>query len=241
MAVPALTLARWDLIGSQSVLAVVPARGGSRGIPRKNLADLAGMPLIQWTINAALQSDYIDSILISTDDPDVKALALQQGIAVLDRPQDIAGDHATAAEVIAHAITSTGHHGVLVYLQPTSPFRASEDIDRSLELLMSGDAEGVVSVTEAAENPEWMYRLSTTDSGLEPVIAHHSAFRRQDLPRTVRLNGAVYCAATRSLLPDGSIFRLRLAGYEMPASRSIDIDDPEDLELARRHVAEGRG
>jgi CMP-N,N'-diacetyllegionaminic acid synthase len=241
MALPALTLARWDVIGSQTVLALIPARGGSRGIPRKNIADLAGMPLIQWTINAAMASVYIDSILISTDDPDVKALALEQGIGVLDRPQSIAGDSATAAEVIAHALTSTGHTGILVYLQPTSPFRESDDIDRSLELLGSGDAEGVVSVTEAAENPEWMYRLSTTDSGLEPIVPHHSAFRRQDLPRTVKLNGAVYCADTQSLLPDGSFFKLRLAGYEMPASRSIDIDDPEDLELARQHVVEERG
>lgn len=241
MAAPALTHARWNLIGSQRVLAVIPARGGSRGIRRKNLADLAGMPLIQWTINAAIQSAIIDSILVSTDDPDVAALAVEQGIAVLDRPQALAGDRATAAEVIAHAISSTGHDGILVYLQPTSPFRASVDIDRSLELLTSGDAEGVVSVTEVAENPEWMYRLSATDSVLEPVIANHSAFRRQDLPRTVRLNGAVYCAAAASLLPDGNFFRLRLAGYEMPASRSIDIDEPEDLELARRHVAEDCG
>ena len=226
------------MIGSLTVLAVIPARGGSRGIPRKNLVDLAGMPLIQWTINAALASTYIDGLVISTDDPDVKFLGLQQGLDVLDRPQEIAGDTATAAEVIAHAITSTGETGILVYLQPTSPLRASEDIDRSLDLLASGDAEGVVSVTEVAENPEWMYRLSTTDFGLEPVVPHHAAFRRQDLPRAVRLNGAVYCAPTRLLLPDGNFFRLRLAGFEMPASRSIDIDDPEDLELARHRVEE---
>ena len=236
MALPALTLARWDLIGSQSVLAVIPARCGSRGILRKNIADLAGMPLIQWTINAASESAYIDSIVLSTDDPDVKALGLAQGIAVLDRPQDIAGDTATAAEVIAHAITSTGHSGILIYLQPTSPFRESDDIDRSLELLMSGAAEGVVSVTEVSESPEWMYRLDARDFALDPIVPNHTAFRRQDLPRTVRLNGAVYCAPTKLLMPDGSFFRLRLAGFEMPVSRSIDIDEPKDLELARQRL-----
>ncbi|CAB4967323.1 MAG: acylneuraminate cytidylyltransferase family protein [Actinobacteria bacterium] len=240
MARPALTLARWDLIGKQSVLAIVPARGGSRAIPRKNLAELAGMPLIQWTFNAALASAYIDGLVISTDDREVKSLGLQQGIDVLDRPQDLAGDMTTAAEVIAHAITATEHTGILVYLQPTSPLRTTDDIDQSLDLLVSGDAQGVVSVTEVAENPEWMYRLSTTDSVLEPIVPNHAAFRRQDLPRTVRLNGAVYCAPTELLMPDGNFFRLRLAGFEMPASRSIDIDEPADLELARQRV-EGRG
>ncbi len=226
------------MIGSERVLAVIPARGGSRGIPRKNLVDLGGMPLIQWTINAALASAYIDGLVISTDDPDVKSVGLHQGIDILDRPKEIAGDTATAAEVIAHAITSTRHIGILVYLQPTSPLRETDDIDRSLELLVSGDAEGVVSVTEVAENPEWMYRLATTDSGLEPIVPRHAAFRRQDLPRTVRLNGAVYCATTELLRPDGNFFRLRLAGFEMPVSRSIDIDDLADLELARQRVEE---
>lgn len=224
------------MIGSHRVLAVIPARRGSRGIPRKNLADLAGKPLIQWTINAALGSTYLDSIIISTDDPEVKALGISQGLPVLDRPQSIAGDRATAAEVIAHAIASTELATILVYLQPTSPFRDANDIDRSLDLLVSGDAEGVVSVTEVTENPEWMYRLSATNSELEPVVPHHCAFRRQDLPRTVRLNGAVYCAATDLLRPDGNFFKLRLAGYEMPPSRSIDVDDPEDLDIARKQV-----
>ena len=224
------------MIGGQSVLAVVPARAGSRGIPRKNLAVLGGLPLVQWTINAALGSLYVDRIVISTDDPDVRALGLAQGITILDRPADIAGDGATAAQVIAHAIKSTPHMDLVVYLQPTSPLRESTDIDQSLEMLISGDAEGVVSVTEVSESPEWMYRLDAADSRLHPIVPNHKAFRRQDLPRTVKLNGAVYCASAHLLLPDGNFFKLRLAGLEMPSSRSIDIDEPADLEVADQQI-----
>lgn len=224
------------MLGDLRVLAVIPARRGSRGIPGKNTIDLGGQPLIQWTINAALNSKYIDRILVTTDDPKASRLARAQGLTVIDRPSLIAGDTATAAEVIAHVLSFETEVDILMYLQPTSPLRQASDIDACLNMLNSTSAEGVVSVTEAVEHPEWMYRLDPADSTLEPIVPNHALFRRQDLPRTVRLNGALYCAPARLLLPDGNFFRLQLAGYEMPASRSIDIDSPEDLELAERSI-----
>jgi CMP-N,N'-diacetyllegionaminic acid synthase len=199
----------------------LPARRGSSGIPGKNTIALGGQPLIQWTIDAAVNSKYIDRA---------------QGLAVVDRPSGIAGDAATADEVIAHVLGLETEAGILVYLQPTSPLREAHDIDACLDMLDSTAAEGVVSVTATTEHPEWMYRLDPADSGLDPIVPDHAVFRRQDLPRTVKLNGALYCAPARLLLPDGNFFRLRLAGYEMPASRSIDIDSPEDLELAARRI-----
>lgn len=202
-------------------------------IPGKNMIDVCGKPLVQWTIEAALGCRYLDRVLVSTDDPAVKATAVSQGIEVLDRPGPISGDSATAAQVISHALDSAISEDILVYLQPTSPLRDATDIDASLEILTKNAVAAVVSVTKVSEHPEWMYRMPGSEDRLEPVMAHLRSSRRQDLPRTVRLNGAIYCSFSSTLRPDGDFFRLPLHGYDMSRDRSIDIDTPEDLELAR--------
>ena len=220
------------MLDTLGVLAVIPARRGSRGIPGKNLRLLAGRPLIHWTIDAALNSEYVDRVVVSTDDSDVKDIARERGVSVIDRPASIAGDHSTSAQVIAHALEQDPAEGFFVYLQPTSPLRTFGDIDSCLELLSRGDCEGVVSVVETVEHPEWMYRLDENDLSLTPVIESKKYPRRQDLPRAVKLNGAVYCAGSEFLRPDGDFFRLRLLGFDMPQIRSLDIDVIEDLEAA---------
>ena len=222
------------MIGRQTAVGLIPARAESKGIPGKNMIDVCGKPLIQWTIDAAFECRYLDRILVSTDDPAIKATVAGQGIDLLDRPGVISGDAATAAQVIAHALDSAISEDILVYLQPTSPLRIATDIDASLETLTTTEAVAVVSVTEVSEHPEWMYRMPGSDYRLEPVVADLRSSRRQDLPRTVCLNGAIYCSFSSTLRPDGDFFRLPLHGYNMSRHRSIDIDTPEDLELARR-------
>ena len=222
------------MIGRQTTVGLIPARAGSKGVPGKNLVDVGGKPLIQWTIDAALECKYLDRVLVSTDDPAVKAAAESQGLDVLDRPDAISGDSATAAQVIAHALDTSIAEDLLVYLQPTSPLRKAKDIDAAIELLTTSEAAGVVSVTAVTEHPEWMYRMQTTNNELQPVLADFRYSRRQDLPRTVRLNGAIYCSASSTLRPDGDFLRLTLRGYEMPPNRSLDIDTLDDVELARR-------
>lgn len=221
------------MIARQTAVGLIPARAGSRGIPGKNMIEAHGKPLIQWTIDAALACRYLDRILVSTDDPAVKETAASQGVDVLDRPAALSGDSATAAQVIAHALDASVTEDLLVYLQPTSPLRRTCDINAALELLSTSEAEAVVSVTEVTEHPEWMYRMSANDYQLEALVSHLRSSPRQDLPRTVRLNGAIYSSSAATLRPDGNFFRLCLYGYEMPSDRSIDIDTPEDLELAR--------
>ena len=224
------------MINDRTVVAVIPARAGSKGIPRKNVVPFGGRPLVQWTIEAARASDYVDHIVVTTDDREVSALATGQGITVVTRPADLACDSTTAAEVIAHVLELDFSEDLLVYLQPTSPLRLAADIDGCLDLLVSSGAPGVVSVVAVREAPEWMYRFEEGSAALRPLVADHQSFRRQDLPHTVRLNGAVYCASQQSLRPDGRFLRLQLAGYEMPAHRSIDIDDLADLEAAEREL-----
>ena len=221
-----------QVLGQNAIVGLIPARAGSKGIPNKNVVDVCGQPLIQWTIDAAQASDYVDRVLVTTDDEVVKELAASQGLPILHRPHLLSGDSTTAAQVIAHALESNVKEDILVYLQPTSPLRTATDIDESLELLASLNAGAVVSVTPVTEYPEWMYRLHSDGHLLESVLGHNPTSRRQDLSPTVRLNGAVYCAYACDLRPDGDIFRLTLAGYRMPHSRSVDIDTHEDLQKA---------
>jgi CMP-N,N'-diacetyllegionaminic acid synthase len=222
-----------QVLAQNTIVGLIPARAGSKGILNKNVVDVCGQPLIQWTIDAAQASDYVDRILVTTDDQVVKELAASQGLPVLDRPHQLAGDSSTAAQVIAHALQTDVTEDILVYLQPTSPLRTATDIDVSLELLASLNTGAVVSVTPVTENPEWMYRMRSEGHLLESVLGHPQTSRRQDLPPTVRLNGAVYCAYTSDLGPDGDFFRLALHGFEMPNIRSVDIDTLDDLEVAR--------
>ncbi|MEC8520527.1 MAG: acylneuraminate cytidylyltransferase family protein [Actinomycetota bacterium] len=226
------------MIDRRTAVGLIPARAGSKGIPGKNTIDVCGKPLIQWTIDAALGCRYLDRVLVSTDDPAVKATVASQNVDVLDRPSAISGDSATAAQVIAHALESAITEDILVYLQPTSPLRDAVDIDTSLEILTTTAVAAVVSVTEVSENPEWMYRMPTADSQLEPVMTSLRASPRQNLPRTVRLNGAIYSSASSALRPDGDFFRLALHGYAMSRNRSVDIDTPEDLALVRALLSE---
>jgi len=222
------------MLNDVPVIAIIPARRGSRGIPHKNTMNLSGKPLIQWTLDAAIGSACIDRILVSTDDLSVRTIVAEQGIEVLRRPSELASDTASAAQVIAHALTIAEIDGIVVYLQPTSPLRLSHDIDECVKLLQAVSVAGVVSVSAVTEHPEWMYRFDETEKLLDPLMVGDTPFRRQDLPRTVRLNGAIYCAHSESLRPHGDIFQLTLAGYEMPNSRSIDIDDLDQLAHADR-------
>jgi N-acylneuraminate cytidylyltransferase len=147
------------LIGGRSVLAIIPARGGSKGIKRKNLVDVGGRPLIVWTIAAALGSRHIDRVILSSDDEEIIAAAEAAGCeAPFRRPASLATDEAGSAEVVAHALARVPGYALFVLLQPTSPLRTSGDIDAALELLDASGADFCVSVTEAEDHPYLVYR-----------------------------------------------------------------------------------
>ena len=158
------------MINGKSVLAVIPARGGSKGLPRKNIKDLAGKPLIAWSIDAAKKSKYIDRCIVSTDDKSVAETSKQHGsIVPFMRPPELATDDANSNDVILHALEMLGDpYDIVMLLQPTSPLRKSEDIDHALEFVQGNNVPTVVSVCSSNKPLHWHFTLES-DGKLKPV------------------------------------------------------------------------
>jgi len=219
------------MINGKSVLAIIPARGGSKGVPRKNIRDLAGKPLIAWTIEAAKASQYIDRLVLSSDDAEIIGVAQAHGCeAPFVRPAELARDETPGIDPILHALQALPGYDYVVLLQPTSPLRTGEDIDGCLARCEEKNAPACVSVTEPDHHPQWMYTLDNRET-LQP-ISEQRAVRRQDLPEVYALNGAVYVARTKWLNETHSFLGTGALGYVMPAYRSIDIDTEQDLAMA---------
>lgn len=229
------------MIDGLSVLALVPARGGSKGLPRKNVLDLAGKPLIAWTLDAARASRHIDRCIVSTDDEEIAGVARAHGGEVpFLRPAEFSDDAAGSQDVIAHALAQLPGYDIVVLLQPTSPLRTAADIDGTLETLQRHAAASCVSVVAPGKSPFWCYRIDQQQH-LQPLLdARYSRMRRQDLPPVYALNGAVYAAHANWLLNNGGFLGDRTVGFEMPVDRSVDIDNAFDLDLAALHVRHSR-
>ncbi|WP_199616745.1 acylneuraminate cytidylyltransferase family protein [Paenibacillus alkalitolerans] len=224
------------MIGGRRILTVIPARGGSKGIPRKNLYRVAGKPLIAWTIEEAKKSKFIDRLIVSSDDEEIMETAVRYGCeAPFRRPNQLAKDETPGVEPILHAVEEISGYDYVVLLQPTSPLRTVSDIDGCLELCVGSRSASCVSVTETEENPYWMFRINE-DNRMLPVLPEGSGFtRRQDLPPCYVLNGAVYVSEITALLKNKSFLHEDTVAYRMPRERSLDIDDMEDiLEFERR-------
>jgi N-acylneuraminate cytidylyltransferase len=216
------------MIDGKHVLAIVPARGGSKGVPRKNLRLLGGKPLIAWTIECARQSSYIDRIILSSEDDEIMQVAAALGCDVpFRRPMDLATDDAGGMAVVDHALRMIAGGEIIVLLQPTSPLRLPSDIDGCVEALRSGDAPACVSVVSVQHPPEHMYTLRP-DRVMLRASDREVPARRQDLPDYVAINGAVYAADRGTLLAESTFVVPGVLGYRMPRERSIDIDAEED-------------
>ena len=217
------------MIAGLSVLALIPARGGSKGVPRKNIRMAGGKPLIAWTIEAALGSAYIDRVALSSEDPEIMETAGHWGCDVpFMRPAELAQDHTPGIDPVLHAIGQLPGYDLIVLLQPTSPLRSSEDIDRCIERCLEEGRNACVSVTESEKSPYWMYRLGQ-GFALEPILEPVDGQRRQDLPKVYALNGAVYAARIPWLLTTRNFVTPETVAYEMPLERSLDIDTPLDF------------
>lgn len=218
------------MIDGKTILAVIPARGGSKGVPRKNIRIVGGKPLIAWTIECAKKSQYIDRIIASSEDRDVCEAAKEYGADVpFIRPAELAQDDTPGVDPILHALKELPGFDYVVLLQPTSPLRTAEDIDGCLERCVLSDADFCVSLTEPKPSPYWMYKLCE-DGVLSPLMECHQLFtRRQDLPKVYALNGAVYVADSMALLREKTFLTSSTLGYVMPKSRSLDIDTVEDF------------
>lgn len=220
-----------------SVIAFIPARGGSKRVPRKNIKLFAGCPLIFWTIQLARNMDVIDRVIVSTEDQEIAAAAAAAGAEVLRRPGILAGDHVSAAEVIRHAVAYLEpvryHQAILLYLQPTSPLRSEQDVHGCLSLLLNG-CDSAATVTDAALHPYQAWRI---DCGqLAPFIKGANPWGKPNMPeQAYQLNGAVYAFFVNRFPKTGeSILFGRCGAVRMPRERSVDIDDMLDFKRAER-------
>jgi len=222
------------MIGGKTVLAVIPARGGSKGVPRKNIRDVAGKRLIAWTIAAARKSVYIDRLILSSDDPEIIRVAGEWGCeAPFVRPAELARDDTPGIDPVLHALDALpDKYDYVVLLQPTSPLRAAQDIDGCIEKCSQTAAVACVSVTLPEKSPYWMFTLDG-QGAMHPLLEAAGRYaRRQDLPAVYALNGAVYVARTGWLAVTRTFVDAGTLAYVMPAERSLDIDSETDLLLA---------
>lgn len=225
------------MIGNKKVLAVIPARGGSKGIPRKNITEVAGRPLIAWTIEAAKKSQFIDRLILSSEDDEIIAVAKQWGCEVpFRRPIELAQDDTPGIDPVIHAVDALPGFDYVVLLQPTSPLRTAEDIDQCIKLCFGKEANSCVSVSEPNKSPYWMYSINPQGT-LESLLPQEKLpVRRQECPVVYALNGAVYVADSRWLLQKRNFLSDETLAYVMPTERAIDIDNKADLLYAEYYL-----
>ena len=221
-------------IDGNSVLAIVPARKNSKRIPNKNLKKLNGKPLIDWTIESAIRSLYIDTLVLSSDSPEILTRICENEFFKRSfRPNHLAEDDTPMIKVVQYEISQYPDFDIVLVLQPTSPMRSSNDIDKVLELV-SKCKSPVVSVCESQENPFWTF-TSIEDNELISLFPDALYKRSQDLPKTFFLNGALYSDFVNNILLHGTFVRHGTKGYIMESFRSIDIDTLEDfMEVEKR-------
>lgn len=213
-----------------AILGLIPARGGSKGIPRKNVRQIAGKPLIAWTIEAALTTGALDRVVVTTDDPEIAEVALAHGADVpFLRPADLARDETPGIDPVLHALDLLPGFDTVVLLQPTSPLRTAGDIAAAIALADAGELPNVVSVTDAT-HAGWTFAVDAR--GVIDVDARDLPLRRQDLPPQFALNGAIYVASSDRLRADRSFLVAGTIGFAMPADRSVDIDTMYDWRIA---------
>jgi len=218
------------MIEGKKVLGLIPARGGSKGVPKKNIRLLGGKPLLAWTAEAAYNSRYLDRVILSSDSEEIIAVGRQWHLdAPFVRPAELAQDTSTGVEVTLHALGQCPGYDYLVLLQPTSPLRTGADIDACIELCHSSGAETTFSACEATESPFWMYTLNI-HGRVEPLLkTGYAAKRRQELPAVYIPNGAVYVVRTELFLANPRYYAEDTCITLMPRERSVDLDTEFDF------------
>ena len=227
------------------ILGLIPARGGSKGIPGKNIKLLGGKPLLQYTFESAKASGLLDRVILSSDDPEIIAVGVGLGMEIpFIRPDELAGDATTSLEVIKHALKELRSHGeeydAVCLLQPTTPFRSGRLIDAAIEKFRKGDYDSLISVREvqADFNPHWIFEEKNGNlqiaTGEKEIIS-----RRQDLPKAYHRDGAIYITKTSVLLKQNSLYGDKIGFIDTTGSVYVNIDTEEDWELAEKMVESG--
>jgi N-acylneuraminate cytidylyltransferase len=230
------------------MLAVIPARGGSKGLPRKNVRPLCGIPLIAHSLRCAALSKVVDRVIVSTDDAEIAEVARNHGADVpFMRPAELAQDDTPMVPVLKHALAMVEQlegrrYESVLLLDPTSPARLPEDISRAAEMLSTSDtADGVVACSRPSFNPFWV-GVTATDGTLKRVFEPEKTYgRRQDVPKFYRVNGALYLWRRDFLMEtDASWLSAgRHLMLEIPETRAFSIDDEHELRLLELQIAHG--
>ena len=230
-------------MSNAKILGVIPARAGSKGIPNKNIIDIGDQPLIKYTIDAALGSTMITDCIVSTDSDDIASLAESLGSsAPFIRPKNLSDDKALSLPVIQHAVNFMEkkyaiRYDVVIMLQPTTPLRTSEDIDKSLTALMSEKLDSVISVVEVEGNHPLRMKRIVNNRLVNYVDQGHEDMRpRQELPKVYIRNGAIYATLRDVLIVGDSFVGENSYPYVMSKEKSINIDTISDLYLAQTYI-----
>jgi len=222
------------MLDGKTFLAIIPARGGSKRLPRKNVLRLNGKPLVSWSIEAGLKSKYIDKVIVTSDDDEILDLAKEFSADIIRRPSDLSTDISTTFDAIEHTINNLERYDYIVLLQPTSPLRKSKHIDEAIELLISKKADAIVSACKMEHSPLWSNTLPKDDSMQGFLREEVLNKRSQDLEQYYRLNGAIYICKTDKLLEQKSFFlKDNIYAYLMDRKSSIDIDEEIDFKIAK--------
>ncbi|MCT7650597.1 acylneuraminate cytidylyltransferase family protein [Aliarcobacter butzleri] len=217
----------------KTFLVIIPARGGSKRLPRKNVLDLSGKPLIAYTIEAGLKSNYVDKVVVSSDDEEILEISKKFGAETIKRPDDLANDTATTFDAIKHTIDNNiDKYNYIVLLQPTSPLRNEKHIDEAIELLEIKNADAIISVCEMEHSPLWSNTLPQ-DGSMKGFLRDEVLNKRsQDLEKYYRLNGAIYICKTDKLLENKNfLLKDNIFSYVMDRKNSIDIDEEIDFKI----------
>ena len=234
------------MINGKSVLAIIPARGGSKRLPRKNVLPLGNKPLIAWTIEAAKKSKYIDRTYVSTESKIIKNIALKYGADVpFLRPKKLGNDTTPTIDVILHFIgqlkKGNVYYDYLILLQPTSPLRTEKHIDASIEMLTQNNADGIISITKT-NHPIEFTNVLPEDLSLDNFLDSKVIDKRvQDFPDRYRINGAIYLGKVKRILNEKSfVYRDKVYAYKMSRKSSIDIDENLDLQFAAHLISKNQ-
>lgn len=214
---------------------IIPARGGSKGVPGKNIKMLNGKPLICHTIEAALKSKYLYDVYVSTEDAEIAKISINCGAHVIMRPAELATDESPRMDAIFHAIDEKKKErspDIVILLQATSPLRNTEDIDAAIQLFFKNEDKSVISMCKVEHPPQWCFRFYK-NGHFKPLFGdNYFRMRRQDLPDMFRPNGAIYISSLSNLNKNKEFYCDNIVPYIMPVERSIDIDTETDFLIA---------
>lgn len=232
------------MIENKKVLAIIPARGGSKGIPKKNIKAVSGKPMINYTIEAAKECDYIDKVIVSTDDEEIAEISMKEGAIVpFLRPDELATDDAELIDVVMHAIEfyerKAERYDIIVLLQPTSPLRTSEDLQKALEYYMRKGEKSLLSISEVSEHPVIM-RQFNGENELEKMVEEDGDGNPPESKKYYKVNGAIFINSM-SELSEKTRFEDNVMGYVLSKEHGIDIDAPEDVVVAEYYLSQKCG